>query len=124
MLTRTGKWYRPANNYELLNELEAFSVEELNELADAFKKMTEQIKDNSLKMDERGSAVITDFIEKARRRLMTSQQDIQEDYEHANQVNPSDVVSSPKGGSGSSGGNDKAQTQQSGNNNGGSNVGS
>lgn len=124
MITKLGKWYKPANNYEFLNEMEAFSIEELDELEEAFQKIIQRLKDNNLKVEERGAAVISDFIEKARKRLMVSEQGEQGDYEHRNMVSPSDVVSSPKGGSGASGGSDKSQTQQSLNNNGGANVGS
>lgn len=124
MITKIGKWYKPANNYELLNEFEPFSIQELEEVEQAFKKIVQQLKENEIRSDERGLAVITDFIKKARQRIMMSEQDIQADYEHRNTVTPSDAVQAPKGGSGASGGSDKSQTQQSGNNNGGANVGS
>lgn len=117
---KIGSWNtvrKVGNNYELLNELEPFSWDELQEIEKSFRRIFEQLEDNNLKVDERAKQTVDDFLEKAKKRIMMSAQQIQEDYEHANQVKPSAIVSEPKGGT-----SDKAETQQSGNNNNDSNV--
>lgn len=121
-ILKIGRWYRPvvANNYELLNELEPFSIEELDKVQKSFEKIIKKLEDNKLKLEPIDKECIFDFIEKARKRIMCSQQDIQQDYEHANQVNPASIVTSPETG----GASDKADTQSQGNNNNDSNVGS
>jgi len=117
MKTAIGKWYKFGNNYEELSKMEPFSIDELNMVADVFKKLYQKLEDNKIKVEQRDKQVVDNFMMKAVKRLSTSQQDVQEDYEHANQVDPASIVTGPKGGF-----SDKTQTQQNMNNNGGANV--
>jgi hypothetical protein len=116
-MIKLGQWYKTANNYEEMNELEPFSWEELQAVEKSFKRMFETLKDNKLKIDEVSQRTIEDFLGKAKKRIMMSAQQLQGDYEHMNQVKPGTDVGLPSGGS-----SDKANAQMQGNNNNSSNV--
>jgi hypothetical protein len=114
---KIGEWYLLANNYEALKEMEPFTVEELSLVADSFKKLIDKLVQNKIKFDTRDDKVITDFIMKGKQRLLCSQQDVQEEYERGNQVDPNNITPKPAGGF-----SDKTDAQSNLNNNGGSNV--
>lgn len=111
-----GKWQKVAG-YQELQLLEAFDMEELEMAEEALQGITRRCEDNEVPLDERWLQTLTDFLQKAKQRIISSQEGEQGDYEHRNQVQPSEITSTPVGGA-----SDKVQTQQNLNNNGDSNV--